>query len=293
MFAEACRRAAEYTRPVVVSTRHQNGTVKTESGSFVVLNRDGWIVTAGHMYDSFVRYQTDRNKLKEVESLNASRSQRPGAPSSQVKPDPELIRNHSFWWGWDGVRIADVFVNRQIDIAVGRLEPFDPSWIGAYPVLRDPAGVVPGMSVCRTGYPFMNITATYDEEADAFRIPKIPCRDFIFPNDGMVTRIVRRGKTSDGRFERDYVETSSPGLRGQSGGPIFDREGRICAVQVQTQHMPLGFHPTVEYDGRSVVENQFLNVGLGVHVATLRAVLDERGVRYDAEGDETGFRIID
>ena len=115
----------------------------------------------------------------------------------------------------------------------------------------------------------------------------------VFPNDGMVTRIVSRGMTNDNKFERLYVETSTPGLRGQSGGPVFDTEGRLCAMQVQTVHMPLGFHPTVEYDGKSVVENQFLNVGLGVHVRTIRAVLDDRGVRYDCEGDETGFRIID
>ncbi len=42
-----------------------------------------------------------------------------------------------------------------------------------------------------------------------------------------------------------------------------------------------------------MVENQFLNVGNGVHMKTIRAVLDDRGVRYDAEGDESGFRIID
>ena len=293
MFAEACRKAAEFTRPVVVSTRHQNGEVKTECGSFIVLNREGWVLTAGHMYDSFVKYQSDSNKLKEIQALNESRLSRPGSPSSEVKPDPSYIVKHSFWWGWDGVKLNNVFVNRQVDIAVGRLEPFDPSWIKTYPVLRDPDGVIPGTSVCRTGYPFLNISSTYDEKLEAFKIPKIPIRESVFPNDGMVTRIVSRGMTNDNKFERLYVETSTPGLRGQSGGPVFDTEGRLCAMQVQTVHMPLGFHPTVEYDGKSVVENQFLNVGLGVHVRTIRAVLDDRGVRYDCEGDETGFRIID
>ena len=49
---------------------------------------------------------------------------------------------------------------------------------------------------------------------------------------------------------------------------------------------------TVEYDGKTVVENQFMNVGLGVHVATIRDVLDSRGVRYDAEEDVGGYRIV-
>ena len=47
---------------------------------------------------------------------------------------------------------------------------------------------------------------------------------------------------------------------------ISDKECRICAVQVETAHLPLGFHPTIEYEGETVVENQFLNVGLGIHV---------------------------
>ena len=90
-----------------------------------------------------------------------------------------------------------------------------------------------------------------------------------------------------------YIETSTPGLKGQSGGPIFDSHGNIYGMQVITNHLPLGFHPMVEYDGRKVVENQFLNVGVGVHVRTIRDILDARGVDYTSEGDESGFRIID
>ena len=292
MFADACGKVSEFSRPVVISTRHQDGTIKTECGTFIVLNRDGWIITAGHMYDSYVKYQGDRKKAEEIEELNATRSSRPGAPSQPVKLDPGMITHHSFWWGWDGVRITNVYVNRQLDMAVGRLEPFDPNWVREYPVLRDPDHLRPGTSVCRSGYPFVNISATWDDATSSFRIPKIPIRDLIFPNEGIHTRTVDRGRTRDGDFRMLYVETSSPGLKGQSGGPIFDREGRIYAMQVQTMHMPLGFHPTVEYDGKTVVENQFMNVGLGVHVATIRDVLDSRGVRYDAEEDVGGYRIV-
>ena len=92
-----------------------------------------------------------------------------------------------------------------------------------------------------------------------------------------------------------YVETSTPGLKGQSGGPIYDKEGRICAMQVQTAHQPLGFHPTVEYEGKTVVENQFLNVGLGVHVKTITSILRDRHIRFnsDEDSENKGFRIVD
>ena len=184
MFADACQKVAEFVRPVVVSIRQYDGQVKTQCGTFMVLNRDGWIVTAGHIYDSFMKYQTDQNKLKEIRELNESRSTRPGAPSMEVKPDPTYITNHSFWWGWDGVRLNSVFVNRQVDIAVGRLEPFDPSWVNEYPVLKDPAHVRQGTSLCRMGFPFADgqIQSNFDESANAFRIPKFPFRGHPHPH---------------------------------------------------------------------------------------------------------------
>ena len=64
-------------------------------------------------------------------------------------------------------------------------------------------------------------------------------------------------------------------------------------MQASTLFIPLNLHPFADYEGRTVVENQFLNVGRGVHVRTIRQVLENRGVRYDAEGDESGFRIIE
>ena len=293
MFADACQRVSEFIRPVVVSTRLQNGEVRTQCGTFIVVNRDGWVITAGHLYDSFVKYQTDLNKLREIRELNESRSSRPGAPTMEMKPDPTFITNHSFWWGWDGVKLNNVFVNRQIDIAVGRLEPFDPSWIREYPVFKDPDHLRPGTSICRMGFPFSNVECVFDETANAFRLSRKPTLEAMFPNDGIHSRTVDLGRTKDGLFDRLYVDTSSPGIPGQSGGPIFDSEGRIYAMQASTLFIPLNLHPFADYEGRTVVENQFLNVGRGVHVRTIRQVLESRGVHYDAEGDESGFRIIE
>ena len=165
MFADACMKVTEFTKPVVVSTRLQNGEVRTECGTFIILNREGWAITAGHLFDSLQRFQTDQNKMREIASLNESRRSLPGAPPMEVKPDPEYIVNHSFWWGWDGVRMNNVYVNRQIDIAVGRLEPFNPDWVREYPVLKDPAHLRVGTSVCRMGYAFLGIKSTFSSPA--------------------------------------------------------------------------------------------------------------------------------
>jgi len=76
------------------------------------------------------------------------------------------------------------------------------------------------------------------------------------------------------------LETSTPGLRGQSGGPIFDTKGTIWALQSRTSHFPLGFSPKVKKDGKDIEENQFLNVGWGVHAELIAAFLKDNGVDY-------------
>ena len=77
-----------------------------------------------------------------------------------------------------------------------------------------------------------------------------------------------------------FLETSSPGLMGQSGGPIFDVRGTVWSIQSRTMHLPLGFNPPVPNATRGEVEHQFLNVGWGTHPQTLVGALRGRGVTF-------------
>jgi hypothetical protein len=83
------------------------------------------------------------------------------------------------------------------------------------------------------------------------------------------------------QFPLKYVETSSPGLRGQSGGPIFDAHGSIWAIQSQTVHLQLGFSPQVKQGGTQHTEHQFLNVGWGVHAETVLGLLNQLGIEHN------------
>jgi len=293
MFADACQKVVKYTRPVAISTRLYDGTLSTEIGSMIVVNEDGWIITAAHLFDSFFKYQSDTKKMKEINEINASKPQKFDAPSSEIKMDKSFIVNHSFWWGWDNVSITNVMINRQIDVAIAKLEPFNPSWVGEYPTFADPDHMRIGSSVCCGGYPFIKIKPDFIEGPNAFKIPKIPAERFFYPVDGILTHMEFKGKTIDDLCTMRFIETSSPGIKGQSGGPIFDREGRLYGMQILTEFRETGFHPTAEFDGQKYLENQFMNIGVGVHVSTLFELLDKRGVRYCKEGDETGYRIVD
>ena len=292
MFAKACERVYKFTRPLIISTRTVDGTVSSSCGTFIIINPEGWILTAGHLFDSFVKYQQDMKKIKEVEEINARKASMavPGAMTlpDTIQLDPKWITNHSFWWGGDGLRITSVYVNREIDIALAKLDGFRPDMVQEYPIFRDPDTMRPGTSICRTGFPFANIATDFDEGSKSFRIRNGVLPLPFFPNDGIHTRnVLKQNKSKEGNYDMLYVETSTPGLQGQSGGPIFDTNGHIYAMQVQTNHIPLGFHPISEYDGKSIVENQFLNVGIGVHGKLLQQIMRDHHISFKVEGDSS------
>ena len=83
------------------------------------------------------------------------------------------------------------------------------------------------------------------------------------------------------------VEMSTPGLRGQSGGPVFDTQGRVWGMQSQTGHLDLNFDvdQLVNRDGvqKRVRDSAFLHVGLCVHVDALKAFMRENGVHFDED----------
>ena len=263
MFADAYELAKEFTRPVVISTRTGDGTVKSSMGAFVVLNQDGWFATAAHVLSSFFAW---RQHQEEV----AQRQEQGG------KPDPTWIINQSFWWGWDGIQMAEVHVRGEADLAVGRLDPFEPGVVKRFPVLKDPEQLRPGTSLCRLGFPFHDLQAKWDDEIGQFQLPKGAVPAPLFPIEGIFTRQVR----VESSLLPKFIETSSPGLLGQSGGPVFDTAGRVWGIQSRTHHLNLGFSPQLEVKGEKVAEHQFLNVGLAVHPAELIDLLDEKGISY-------------
>lgn len=285
MFASACTKASSFTRPVATSLRLVDGSISTNFSTFIIVNSEGWTIMAAHTFDSFAKYQSDQNKIKELDLLNANRS-----GDDIIKKDPKLISNHSFWWGWDGVQMNNITVNRKVDIAIGKLQNFDSAKVKEYPVFADPSTVVPGKTLCRLGYPFVGLKTEFDEKLNGFRIPRIDHRTNLYCNDGIVSRSFSPGKSPDGA-EVTYIDTSTPGIQGQSGGPLVDTDGNLCGMQVSIYSIPMGIQPTVEYDGSRVVENQFVNIGRALHVSTIRQMLDAKGIRYQSVDNPEEYKI--
>lgn len=290
MFREAIATARQFTAPVVLSRISAGGKCASSIGAFVVVNTDGWIVTAAHILEQLSEMvkQSDetkalRAKKQEIEADNSlSGNQKKKAIARLGRPHPDSTVHCSSWWGKDGHQLVDARAIGLIDLGVGRLTPFDPSWVPVYPVFKDPTkDYEPGTSLCKLGFPFHSITPTYDPTADTFRLPPGAVPLPMFPMDGIFTRVAEI--VVDGAppppFPLQWLETSSPGLRGQSGGPIFDAKGTIWGIQVNTGHYPLGFNPPVPGKPNEK-EYQFLNVGRGVHAQTILSFFESQGITY-------------
>lgn len=291
MFSTAVAIAQEFTRPVILSRRAVSGGCSATVGAFVVVNRDGWILTAHHIIQQWHEMTTQAQEMRDWETERArigsdssiDDKERRRRLSKLKKPKPQDTDRCSAWWADSGARLVQYGGIPSVDIGVGRLEPFDPAWITRYPTFRDPKKGLPnGTSLCKLGFPFATVGTTYDAAADRFRLTPGSVPLPMFPLDGIFTRT--REVVVPGAPPPPYpmlqLEMSTPGLKGQSGGPIFDAKGDVWAIQSATDHLPLGFDPKVPGSLKGQREFQFLNVGLGVHPITILAMLDQAKVAY-------------
>jgi len=287
MFADAYEKAEKFTKPVIISTRKQSGAVECGCAAFIVINEDGWIITSAHIYSSYVFYLQHREQIKKHNEMKKEILGNTGLDQKQKKKKishlkvyPGWILNHSFWWGMDRVRLAEVRILEQGDLLAARLEPFDKSVFSSYARFKNPASMKLATSLCRLGYPFHRVEASYSMDDNRFEIKKGMLPGQPYPIEGIYTRKIFKGTSSKGDYNLLFIETSTPGLRGQSGGPIVDTEGVVWGLQSRTVHHPLGFSPKVLKNGKEIEENQFLNTGVGVHSELIQQFLKKNDIKY-------------
>jgi S1-C subfamily serine protease len=288
MFSKAYKIASNFTLPVIVSSRFFDGTVESGLGSFILLNSSGWILTASHIVQVLTTIQQHqqelinyKNKVEEIEKNSGLTIKQKRSKINSIHTNGKWLTNLSFWWGADTISISQFQISPSADIAIGKIDNFKPHPDQAYPKFRNTDDTLIGASLCKLGFPFHDIKTTFNEATASFSLPPGTVPVPRFPIDGIGTRF-NLMNFPDGSAVK-LIETSSPGLRGQSGGPIFDIEGNICAMQIKTNHYPLGFNPEIEINGRKTVEPQFINVGVGVTSETILSFLNANHVAVEVD----------
>lgn len=250
MFSTAFTIARDFTKPVVIAWVNDQGVCSSGLGTHVFVNSDGWVLTAWHIIQQLKdleaamvatkAYETEIDAILNNKALLPDQRRK---KARQLAVPPLKVKNFAAWWGadpWKWERAEGVL---GADLALVKLKDFDSAAVPRYPTFKDPSrDLVPGTGLCRLGFPFQEVKPTYDVATGGFNLGSV--NFCFFPNEGILTRQLEVSDTpGDPNGRVAFIETSSPGLRGQSGGPIFDQQGTIWGIQSHTGHLDLGFSP--------------------------------------------------
>ena len=292
MFADAVERALKFTCPIILSRRTVGGDCSASIGSFVIVNSEGWILTAAHILQQMQQLFGEVAQVRQVlaqrtaiENDNTITSgERRRRIAALPKLNPKATERGSALWALPGLKATQVSYVPGVHIGVAKLDGWNAPPNQTYPVFKDPTkNFRIGTSVCRLGYPFHQVKPTWDEQTNGFRLPPEAYPVPIFASEGIVSRFMNvqvTGQTTPPPFSMEWVETSSPGLKGQSGGPLVDTKSSVWGIQTNTASYPLGFIPKIKHDGKEQTEHQFLNVGRAVHASTILGLLRQRNISH-------------
>ncbi|TDE12435.1 S1 family peptidase [Dyadobacter psychrotolerans] len=298
MFVEAIENVDRFTRPVHFILRYYTGTdIVPGTATLFFVNQDGFAVTCRHVarqilyansvYENYMKFSGELRRFERDPSFNTQRQLLESKYKINAETPVRILFN--FINCVSAYKSLSVHLHPTQDLAIIQFKDFSSlQYQGAARFLKDSRMVKQGRYLCRLGYPFPEFT-NYRYNKDINDIEWLKTGRIntpSFPIDGIVTRHIGENNEITG------IEMSTPGLRGQSGGPLFDPGGIIYGMQSSTRHLHLGFDQVnreVITDGhRKRVSNYpFLNVGQCVHVDVIKQFLREKKVSF-YESDDLG-----
>lgn len=305
MFVDAIEDVGRFTRPIQFISRNYNEKIVTGgAGTMFFVNEFSCAVTCKHVIDLIGNRTNINQNYANFRQERAAIIKDGGMPPSGMSPSryQKALRELEAKYNYKAdvmVELNERFLDctadpnlrfrwinhPKYDLSIIIFEQFRQPLYQSYArFLKDGSSLKQGKSLCRLGYPFPEFTNfQYDQQADEISwtntgITGTPR----FPIDGMLTRHLVDEGTLFG------VELSTPGLRGQSGGPLFDRNGLVCGMQSKTNALHLGFDmmdAEHNVNGKTIkVNNQpFLHVGHCIHVDIIKSFLAQNGIKFYEE----------
>jgi hypothetical protein len=180
MFKQAYDTATKFTQPLIVSHRFFDKTVESGVGSFIILNSDGWLMTAAHNLEAsfvFQQHQKEYNEYQEkVIKINSNTqikdSQRKNLAKA-IKPNQKWLTHFVILFGTAGeIKIEEYHIHGDHDIAFLRVNKEAVKGLTEFPKIKDPSNIKHGTHLCKLGFPFYPINATFDETTNGFVFPE-------------------------------------------------------------------------------------------------------------------------
>jgi ribosomal protein L24E len=291
MFVDAIEKVDQFTRPIHFIVRYYGGAdIVPGTGTLFFVNEQGVAITCAHVarqilyarsiYENFLKFKSELRKFEKFSGFETEKSKLELKFKLNANSPVRILSN--FVNCVSAYKSLSIHLHPTHDLAIIQFREFASKYYSGHAhFLKTSKQIKKGKYLCRIGYPFPEFTNyQYDKNTNDIVWTNDGRSDTpSFPIDGIVTRHIGENNNIVG------IEMSTPGLRGQSGGPLFDGNGIIYGMQSSTRHLHLGFDQVnreVISDGlaRRVSNYPFLNVGQCVHVDVIKSFLREKNVQF-------------
>ena len=296
MFEQAIEKILQFTRPLHSISRTYSGLILPGTSTFFFVNGTGVAVTCKHVMNlipaadeinrAFGQFKLEKDKI--AGDVKFRRNLQGLEMKYKYHPDTTIQLKNNFLNCFDKIEEITCHAHPTLDLAILEFKGFDKLYYSSFArFLKDSSKIKQGKSLCRIGFPFPEFN-NFKHNADTDDIewtnsgnPNSPS----FPIDGIVTRFVADSVTNG----IVGIELSTPGLKGQSGGPLFDTDGVIYGMQSATNHLHLGFDmkdkEIIQEGKKGKVSNfPFLHVGICVHVDRIKEFLAQHHISFSEAG---------
>ena len=247
MFKDSIEKVANFTRPIHTIMRLYDGKqIIPGAATLFFVNEEGYAITCKHvievlmasevMLKNHTEFKSERDKLPKDENFNLNLKEL--ELKYKFNTDTPIQMKSTFVDCVDYASGYSWHLHPKYDLAIIKFNDYKSLHYTDYAVFqKDAAQIKQGEFLCRLGFPFpefnnFQYNQTNDDiEWTANGVKNSPR----FPIEGMVTRFL----VEDGKLYG--IEMSTPGLKGQSGGPLFNKDGIVYGMQFSTKHLHLGF----------------------------------------------------
>lgn len=297
MFIKAIEEIQKFTRPIHTILRYYGNDFATPgTGTFFFVNDQGIAVTCRHIAENIInttaineRYslikkerdsfgtKIDGKYKKQVAALEAK--------YGLIKQESIIQIRNTVMNSFDSITTIDCITHPVLDLAILKFNGFSKILYTSHATfVKNSDEIKQGKYLCRYGFPFPEFNNfQYDLTKDDIEyIVTGAVGTPAFPIDGIITRHLGDGNQIFG------IEMSTAGLKGQSGGPLFDTHGLVYGMQYATNHLHLGFdmkNKEITSEGKKIkITNQpFLHVGHCIHVDKIKEFLNQHNISFDVQ----------
>lgn len=286
MFKDAIKKNNNYIKTIVNGYKTPySDELYGGIGTVMVINKDGWVLTCRHIAENIIAADKIMNVYQNIkeELINNKVPPKKIYKKYGIDEDSAVIFRNVFLNLIDSWKGMQIFMHEYLDLALIKFDNPGIIFCDKFPIFAK-ENAESGEYLCRLGFPYSEINCfSYNHVTKDIAIKKDFDSNFqAFPLDGMLTRIL-----IDDNNKISLFEMTNAALTGQSGGPIFNKEGNVVGIQIGNASKDTGLDIETKLRRNNkeidVKQYNFTNFGIGINVSTIKEFLDKHEVKYKVE----------